>query len=98
VPSYPFFPAQIVDPEADPEDVGEDVLSKQPPASQSKTWLVRFFDAQESYGWIGAGKLDMLGEDDCEHRDFAARHDCGQGLYSLGPLTYYILCGNGTNT
>lgn len=28
-----------------------------------KAWLVRFFDAQASYGWITEESLDLLGED-----------------------------------
>ena len=29
-----------------------------------RVWLVRFFDAQASFGWIPKSRLDMLGEDD----------------------------------
>lgn len=71
--SFPFFPAEVIDEADDSDDEitpavfenREDSEAKNGAKGQ-KTWLVRFFDAQASYGWIPASKLDMLGESDSE--------------------------------
>ena len=68
--SFPFFPAEIIDPVIEAADLPPDVLKNrstsevQNMARGARTWLVRFFDAQASYGWIPMARLDMLGEDD----------------------------------
>ena len=68
--SFPHFPAEIVDP-SDPENIipepvldNRETIERDNHAQGQKTWLVRFFDAQDSYGWIPASRLDYLGYDD----------------------------------
>ncbi|OCF39768.1 hypothetical protein I317_06430 [Kwoniella heveanensis CBS 569] len=71
VHSYPFFPAEIVDP-TDEEDIPRDVFAHEAiernlAASKGKAiWLVRFFDATNSYGWVIEDRLEALGDDEGE--------------------------------
>nr|XP_019048061.1 hypothetical protein I302_04683 [Kwoniella bestiolae CBS 10118]OCF26991.1 hypothetical protein I302_04683 [Kwoniella bestiolae CBS 10118] len=66
--TFPYFPAMIID-LADTEDIPADVLAveaKERAAAKTagrKIWLVNFFDASASYGWIMEDKLDLLGVD-----------------------------------
>lgn len=75
VTSYPFFPAQLVNPDEVDTDEGELPV---PPAvlaagerhrkaeeskgSSKKVWLCRFYDATLSWAWIGREGLELLGE------------------------------------
>ena len=72
--SFPYFPAEIIDQtDPDPTEIPPSVFKnraqaeKENGAAGKKTWLVRFFDAQASYGWIPASRLDLLGEDNGEY-------------------------------
>jgi len=68
--SFPYFPGEIIDPNVDPEDIPSAVFENrsaseaQNMARGGRTWLVRFFDTQASFGWIPISRLDMLGEND----------------------------------
>jgi NuA3 HAT complex component NTO1 len=74
VGSWPYFPAEIIDENLDDEtdpipktllDRREE-LARNNAANGGRVWLVRFFDKQNSYGWIPASRLDLLSSDDCE--------------------------------
>lgn len=78
---YPFFPAEVLDPED--EVVPQNVLELRPDVDQSSVtsgqgdvadssggsaeeqhYLVRFFDAQRTFGWIARSKIRLLFEDE----------------------------------
>lgn len=65
---FPVWPGVIADPED--EDVPPVVLSNKDrhPANGEKTWLVKFFDKQSTFGWITRNHLDWLAADNgtCE--------------------------------
>jgi hypothetical protein len=71
VVSFPFFPAEVIDPESDgPENPIPHVVlanreqhAKDNNAKDERTWLVRFFDSGASYGWIPESRIDKLGDD-----------------------------------
>lgn len=73
VGSFPFFPAEVLNPEdADEDDpIPEYVftnrakIEKDNHGEGQKTWLVRFFDKSNSYGWMPATRMDLLASDDC---------------------------------
>nr|XP_018259176.1 uncharacterized protein I303_08721 [Kwoniella dejecticola CBS 10117]OBR81334.1 hypothetical protein I303_08721 [Kwoniella dejecticola CBS 10117] len=66
--SFPYFPAEIVDPTGD-EEIPKDVLKIEEKeraiakAANKRIWLVQFYDNTFSYGWIMEDRLDLLGED-----------------------------------
>ncbi|WWC64030.1 uncharacterized protein I303_106636 [Kwoniella dejecticola CBS 10117] len=68
VHSFPYFPAEIVDPTGD-EEIPKDVLKIEEKeraiakAANKRIWLVQFYDNTFSYGWIMEDRLDLLGED-----------------------------------
>ena len=68
--SFPYFPAEVIDPSVDPEDIPAAVFENRTASETqnmvrgNRAWLVRFFDAQASFGWIPRSRLDMLGEND----------------------------------
>jgi len=66
-PSYPYFPAEIVDHVADRSDIMDEIFDIQPSseddAEKGQSWLVRFFDSGNTYAWARANKLDVLGQD-----------------------------------
>ncbi|ORY33154.1 hypothetical protein BCR39DRAFT_521494 [Naematelia encephala] len=82
--SFPFFPAEVIDPE-DPEQgvpnqviFGRAAAEADNQATGLRTWLVRFFDAQASYGWIPAKQLDMLGDSDEVDEGYLAGKERGK--------------------
>lgn len=70
VHTFPFFPAEIVDLIDDRDEVPDAVLNEETASRAAAknvnkdVWLVRFFDARSSYGWITGDRLDELGEDE----------------------------------
>ncbi|KAK4684585.1 hypothetical protein P7C73_g5593, partial [Tremellales sp. Uapishka_1] len=64
--SFPYFPAEVIDPDDEESHVPTIVLDLGEEIRQagSRVWLVRFFDKQASYGWMPRERLDMLGEVD----------------------------------
>ncbi|RXK35381.1 hypothetical protein M231_07371 [Tremella mesenterica] len=60
--SYPYFPAEILNPSMNVNEIPRSVMNKKP--SNRKTWLVRFYDPSNSFAWIGEDRLDLLGESD----------------------------------
>ena len=78
--SFPYFPAEIIDvTNDDPSEIPPSVFQnrtqaeKENGAQGQRTWLVRFFDSQNSYGWIPAKKLDLLGENNGGNPFFSTR-------------------------
>jgi hypothetical protein len=64
VPGYPYFPAEIVDPEDEDLELSEAVIEGQPAEDAERHWLIRFFDPTNSFAWVSQAKMDMLGESD----------------------------------
>ncbi|OXG22935.1 NuA3 HAT complex component NTO1 [Cryptococcus neoformans Ze90-1] len=68
--TFPFFPAEIVNLIDDRDEVPDAVLNEETASRAAAknvnkdVWLVRFFDARSSYGWITGDRLDELGEDE----------------------------------
>jgi len=65
---YPYFPAEVMDPElVDLDDpIPPKVLQqreKHERQARGRVWLVRFFDKTATYAWIPADRLDPLGID-----------------------------------
>lgn len=67
---YPYFPAEVVDPEEERLQLSPQVFKEETrvraAAKGSRIYLVNFFDKQNTYGWISEHKLDMLGVNDGE--------------------------------
>ena len=67
---YPYFPAEVADPEEERQTLSPSVFKEETRARAAakgqKVYLVNFFDKLNTYGWITEQKLDMLGEDDGE--------------------------------
>ncbi|MCO5602808.1 hypothetical protein L7F22_056947 [Adiantum nelumboides] len=61
MPGYPYYPAEIWSQEA--SSVPKNVEADRPKVSSESVELVRFFDAQRSFGWIGTSKLELMFED-----------------------------------
>lgn len=70
--TFPYFPAEIIDLEDEEEAafIAPVVFDKRPTEEEDEakgqSWLARFYDAHNTYAWLRADKLDMLGEDDGE--------------------------------
>jgi len=65
---YPYFPAEVVDPEEERQLLSPSVFKEEArvraSSKGSKIYLVNFFDKNNTYGWIPEHKLDLLGVDD----------------------------------
>ncbi|BEI85170.1 hypothetical protein CcaverHIS002_0505710 [Cutaneotrichosporon cavernicola] len=65
VTSFPYFPAQIVDPVTERETVPQSVLDlEESSAKNGAVLLVRFYDKEGSWGWATEDRIAPIGGED----------------------------------
>jgi hypothetical protein len=69
----------VVDPIKDRERIPQNVLDleeeEKSKAPHGRVWLARFYDKLQSWGWVTAEKLHLLGEDEAVDEQFLAGKD-----------------------
>ncbi|KAK8843325.1 hypothetical protein IAR55_006980 [Kwoniella newhampshirensis] len=80
--TFPYFPAEIVDPaEAREDGINPDLMKKEDEerakakARGSRVWLVNFFDNGRTWGWVHEDRVNRLNEDEALDAMYLAGHE-----------------------